>query len=717
MLLTDTSLSKKMLLKFTYQDQTHIERVLWIDNEGSQAVLIDIGDKKALPIIRRTSDLYNGIQDTYIVIVSEDPLACHLSEDKIPEKWKERRDKNWNLISSLVTENGTDMFIPSKRGKLVATLCQSKEVRKATIYSCLRQYWQGGQERDALLPRYEQCGGPNKIRQEHGIKRGRHSTLSLEYPEQAGCNVDENMRLKMFDGYKVFYESGKVKTMAEAHRLTLKKSFMIRVKNGDSVEFKLVDKHPTYVQFNYACKTMKDSEEGLRRRMGERKYLLNARPLLGRSSDLSFGPGSYFQIDAWIAKIYLVSLFDRTEIIGMPVVYLLVDVFSHLITGIYVSIEEMSKVSAMMALENTLTDKVAFCQQHGIKIENWEWPCQYKPENIIADRAELAGYFGDALAIYSDIQVSNTAPYRADMKGLVESLFHLLNIGFVQALPGATTKKETRGERDPRLDATLNIYEFTQTLINAILLLNNQRLKKYPLDSDMVIQHVNPTRLELWHWGIDHRSGHLSVEDPKAMCAKLLPKDKATVTRSGVEFKNFYYSDPSIKHWFSQAYGGTWTVDIAYHPRITRQIFLINPRLKECLPLTRVPNPLDELLAIASFEDIDAFNRRRKIDAALVIPKEQEEWASCHEKNKVILDKAAKDRKEQEFTKGSVSKSAKTKNIKDNRQKERVMLRETGAGIPDHQPLPDKISEDADCYVPPVVDFNKWRQLREDNKP
>ena len=102
----------------------------------------------------------------------------------------------------------------------------------------------------------------------------------------------------------------------------------------------------------------------------------------------TFGPGHRYQIDATIADVYLVSSVDNTRIIGRPVVYCVIDVFSRLICGLYIGLEGPSWLGAMMALDNVIEDKVVFCKNYGIEITNKEWPNSFLPEKILADRGE-----------------------------------------------------------------------------------------------------------------------------------------------------------------------------------------------------------------------------------------------------------------------------------------------------------------------------------------
>ena len=168
------------------------------------------------------------------------------------------------------------------------------------------------------------------------------------------------------------------------------------------------------------------SEEKLRKRKGNRKYELNHRAVLGTSVGDLYGPGTKYQIDATIADVYIVSSFNRNWIIGRPVIYVVIDVFSRMVVGLYVGLEGPSWFGAMMALANTASDKVSYCKQYGIDITKEEWDCHYLPQTLLADRGELEGYNVERLISAFHMKVENTPPYRADWKGIVDSILESL---------------------------------------------------------------------------------------------------------------------------------------------------------------------------------------------------------------------------------------------------------------------------------------------------
>ena len=91
---------------------------------------------------------------------------------------------------------------------------------------------------------------------------------------------------------------------------------------------------PTYRQFLYWYNVTYNYKDKVIKHIGERQYNLTARPTVGSATNKASGPGDVFEIDATIADIYLVSEIDRSRIIGRPVIYIVKDVYSRMVTGV-----------------------------------------------------------------------------------------------------------------------------------------------------------------------------------------------------------------------------------------------------------------------------------------------------------------------------------------------------------------------------------------------
>src|SRR5699024_11881833 len=97
-------------------------------------------------------------------------------------------------------------------------------------------------------------------------------------------------------------------------------------------------------------KKQEKQKKNIQFRKSTKEYELNHRPILGNSKSETNGPGTRFQIDATIADIYLVSSLDVNKVIGRPVIYAVLDVYSRIITGLYVGLECPSWIGVLLDL-------------------------------------------------------------------------------------------------------------------------------------------------------------------------------------------------------------------------------------------------------------------------------------------------------------------------------------------------------------------------------
>lgn len=557
----------------------YVERILWIDPVRDKVITISLEDEKAIPQSKTLSEMISGVQSKRCKpIVWVDNRIPMILDEKIAPKSLEIRDKAWDAIQLIVSEE-PDCYDSRLRGAMIQEANERTGLHKSTIYRYLRRYWQGGKLKNALLPFYENCGGSGEERKSGEVKRGR----PRKYADQsAGINADEEIRQLFRSGIQLFYNTKDKAPLKRAYQLTIQKFFTSGYRYDGENKIPMLlppDRLPTFTQFKYWFRKESDLQESLIKRYGKNKFNQNSRPILGSSTYESFGPGSRYQIDATIADVYLVSEYRREWIIGRPVIYVVIDVFSRLITGIYIGLEGPSWIGAMMALANTTEDKLHFCSEYGIEIDPEEWICSHLPQKLTADRGELEGHKPNNLIDVLGVDVENAAPYRADWKGIVEQQFRLLNLRTIHFVPGAVKERmRERGERDYRLDAKLTLREFTQIIIKSVIYHNNHHyMSWYDRSEFMIAEDVSPIPRELWLWGIKNRTGRLRKMPEEIVKLNLLYQGEATVTGLGIQFKGMYYScDHALKEqWFIRARTGrSWRVKVSYDPRTANHIYL-----------------------------------------------------------------------------------------------------------------------------------------------
>lgn len=291
-------------------------------------------------------------------------------------------------------------------------------------------------------------------------------------------------------------------------------------------------------------------------REGLSHYQRNCRPAFGSASDWRSQPGAY-QMDATEADIYLVSRFDRSSVIGRPYIYLAVDTTTQIIAGVYVGLEA-GELAVLKTLKNTACDKVAFCQQYGIKIAPEQWPSCGLPYEIITDKGRdfCAIRVQEFCARYG-IEMQSLPPFRPDQKSSVEKSFDLLQARYKPLLRGKGTIEDDAQERwstDYRTQAVLDLDEFTKVVIHCILYLNSGRL----LPS-------SKTPAQTW---LDARPSLLHPDMDELHCFTL-PRTMAKLTRKGISYNGMMYVPEDV----DQLHIGN-RYEIAFDPMDSSTIFI-----------------------------------------------------------------------------------------------------------------------------------------------
>lgn len=462
------------------------------------------------------------------------------------------------------------------RDKAFSKLAVQNDIAKIKVKRIFTRFWQRGLNKNALLPDYMYSGGKGKERQlttKNKVGRPRKYTSIVN-----GINITEEVKKQFNYVINKYYRKKEQFSLTDTYNYLLREFYADKYYEGNILKFKVWDasRIPTYTQFYYWFKKLEDPQIDIQLRHSSKEFELKHRPILSNATLETDGPGTRFQIDATIADVYLVSSFDRSLIIGRPIVYGVIDVYSRMITGIYVGLEGPSWLGAMMTLDNMVMNKVEFCAQYDIAIEESQWPAHHLSEIIIADRGEFEGYSVENLINNLNVKIENTSPYRGDLKGIIERQFRTINGKLKRKAPGAIQKEyRERGDRDYRLDASLNLEEFTKIIIHLVLHHNQKIIDKYPLEKEMISDKLTATPINLWYWGIENKKGRLqTVTDQNVLRLNLLPKGNAKITRAGIRFKGLFYGSEKAlnEQWYLKF--KKQSIEVVYDPRNMNQLYI-----------------------------------------------------------------------------------------------------------------------------------------------
>ncbi|MEX3748292.1 MULTISPECIES: Mu transposase C-terminal domain-containing protein [Lysinibacillus] len=562
------------VLQYTADSQ----RIRIIEIEESYVYVVNIDTTSAMPKRELYSHLEIELEQSELLIIS-DPFAKAIPDDELTSVQISKRDEDWVTVESFILPNMEELLKKNGRETKILEIVTQSGLGKTKVKKLLSRYWQRGMNRNAMLPDYANSGGRGKTKNLSNDKVGRPRRVTVNDEYRSGINITDEVKTQFEHAINKYYRKANNYSLKDVYHFILRDFYSDRYKENGEIQYRIWESNriPSYHQFYYWFKKLEDPKKDIEFRKNAKEYELKHRPILSNSKVETNGPGMRFQVDATIADIYLVSSFDVNRIIGRPVVYAIIDVYSRIVTGIYVGLEGPSWLGAMMALDNMVADKVEFCKQYDIDITGDQWPTYHLPEIIIADRGEFEGYAVAGLINNLNIKIENTTAYRGDLKGIVERKFRTINGKVKKKAPGAIQKEyRERGDRDYRLDATLNLKEFTALIITMILQHNHKIIEKYPMEKEMIKDGIVPTPINLWNWGIQNRKGRLRTVDRDILRLNVLPRGRATVSRAGIKFKNLLYGSKRAieEQWYAKLKNKS--IDIVYDSRHLDKIYIPN---------------------------------------------------------------------------------------------------------------------------------------------
>lgn len=704
-----------------------IERVLFVDHVSSKVLLFDISIRKpyAFPVWKSYQEVVEALNGKQGHILNDDPFEKLITrnEDDISETYKQRRDRAWNVIKPLLFDDHGmlrfELYDPQERHALLSTAAKqyastlaanqeatevegednsfalSSEARrpedavnqedentkhaKKVLIEWLRKAWRGKLRPNALLPYWHLCGAKPGGQRNIKKKLGRPSAESRRQKQPLGVNIDAHLQDLLIQGYQKFFDPKQHYPWKFAYLQTMSLFF----NDGHELSqggvyvpiLKPAHLRPSPPQFKYYAKKALNTNyvNELKRLFGVSTFNLKHRPLLGNSTQMAYGPMSVYQVDAWVGDIYLVSALNRKWLIGRPIVYIIIDVFSRMIVGFSVGLEGPSWVDAMLALQNVVEDKVAFCKEYGIDITPEMWPTAGFPRALIADRGEFEGYNASTLENAFGVRIANTAPYRGDLKAIVERDFLTIKNLTVQFIPGQVHHLRERGGKDYRLDACLTLSEFRQVLIRHIIYHNNAwRMQHYRMDEFAIHDDVPPYPIRLWNWGIENRVGALREQPtPEQVQLGLLPRGKASTTPQGLLFENLHYNidfpddeeGKLAEELFVRArVEGRKQVTVAHNHRRIKTIYLCADEGRRLVPCHLLPSETSFYGRDLDLYDVQYYFGKQKSDVSEARTADEQAIVTLHAENEATIRHA------QEQTKSAREGQTNTERLRDIRE-------------------------------------------------
>lgn len=402
------------------------------------------------------------------------------------EDWQEA-NKRFQVIRPLLKTERTL--------QMVEEIAKPLGIHPATIYRWIKAYEQN-QRLSVLVPAHKNAGGKGRSRL---------------HPE-----VEKIIQITIQDYYLRSQKPSLQKTCEEALR---------RCRDA-----KVDCPHPSTIRRRILliCEEVK-----LKRRSSKHKAYEKYTPLLGYFPGADY-PLSVVQIDHTKLDIILVDDLKRKPI-GRPWLTLAIDVFSRMVTGLYISFDPPSSMSAGLCITHSILPK-----------ENWlikmdistPWPCWGVMRTLHMDNApEFRSNMLKRACEEYGINIEWRPVSKPNYGGHIERLLGTF-AKEIHSLPGTTFSNPTqRGEYDSEAKAVMTLSEFEKWLITYITGVYHQRVHT-ALGTSPIKKHEEGV------FGTAERPGcglMSAITDIEKLKLDFMPYVERTVQEHGVVIDDIYY--------------------------------------------------------------------------------------------------------------------------------------------------------------------------------
>lgn len=518
-------------------------RIVAILNDSITMCKMDITKLELIEISKKA--FFQMELDGKIVITNDSETRIHdveLLSESARRRFLMKKDA-FRRILDIYGPEYLDLCGKNKKEELYKILDEYNYPKSTFWKNCVR-YFQSGMDERTLID--GKAFGNNKGKEYyHTAKSGRKS----EYGE-VGVPLSQRV-LDCFGEALKEYKDGRKKSIKSCYDY-MNSIYFSRTEVIDGVPTMCLlpaNERPTYKQFClYVAKHISKEEKSIIKtsRMEHRN---NERLLTSDSLYGVLGPGDMVEIDACEADVSLVSMIDKNQTIGRPIVYFMIDVFSRIILAMSIAFDNNSNLGVTSLFLNLGDDKREYCEKFGISYKDERiWPSNIIPNRLRVDRgAEVKsrefGRICNALGIQKDIVSGGSG----SLKGVVEQSFRLMHLNQNEFLENHGLI-EKRYDSKHHKEATMNIEQYTKMVICFVLSHNQKCLEEYPLTKDMLEKNISAIPAMLWQYGIKHLVSPRPIINKLQFIYELMTPIKVTVSRKGLNYKGLYYytDDPDV---------------------------------------------------------------------------------------------------------------------------------------------------------------------------
>lgn len=268
------------------------------------------------------------------------------------------------------------------------------------------------------------------------------------------------------------------------------------------------------------------------------------------------------QIDSTRADVMVVD--SQGEPIRRPWITFVIDVFSRVVLGIYISLDAPSAISTGSAIVDALFPKRR--RLMNLNLEKIEWPCYGKFEAVTGlDH----GREHDNRAIAHGIEMMGLPKpeWRTDVRdgAIIERLIGTF-VGKMHMLPGTTwSNPKQKGNYRSEYTAVLGVDDFERWIVTQIV--------EYLHTPHRGLNQLTP--VQVWHqgWKASTLKTPPLIQNERETRVSFLPFKFPTATKEGLQLNGETYRDTTINDLIRRHA----KVQVHYDPRDLSRVWVRNP--------------------------------------------------------------------------------------------------------------------------------------------
>jgi putative transposase len=334
--------------------------------------------------------------------------------------------------------------------------------------------------------------------------------------------------------------------------------------------------------------------------------------------------------------ILTIYLDDGPRTVGRPWISVIIDKYSRMVMGFYISFHTPSANSVMKCLKHAILPKEAFLAQFDdIKCT---WPAFGLPERLVCDNgmdlhASALAKVCRELGIQQQFCPAKSPKY----KGTIERFFRRLNEELIHSLPGTVfSNPEQRGDYPSERMACIDLGTLTHIVAKWIVDIYHQTPHKT----------IRVAPEAKWHEGLKHRVGIELPADPEQLFVIMGTPVQRTVFHYGLEVNSLYYNSPSLQS-LRRRLGSKIRVELKYYEDDLGYIHVFDPTHREYFKVPAIKYDYADGLTLDQHEVINRLLKEKSMPEGIDLFERREEL-------KVLVCQAQKAKKMAQRKQGAV---------------------------------------------------------------